>query len=392
MSIIHDALKKAQEQRKGNSAGIPSGNNQPGAKKKPSIALIAVVLLIAVAVVAYLYIPAFHRGKTPPPQQPKIPVSSPAGAAKTPGSAQSVPGPPVKPQAGTAPAAVKPQSLTESREASPSPPQKTFAKKEINRPDSTKTPSALKPAEGGKKPSAVASPRPAERRDVRTAGSPRVVAGTYQKDKDEPEEEPIRRTRAKRTDDEWIDAQYNEALRAINSGRTGDASRIFNDILGRRPNHVESLNNLGVISASRGNKKEALSYFKKILEYDAKYPKAYNNIGLVMMSEGQAQLAEEYFRKAISLDPKGLEPYMNLCAVLRAQGRFQDAEKIMEAPIKSNPRDPLLYLSYAVVKDNLGQTGEAVKYYRQYLSLAKPSDAQRNGVLERLKYLEGGKK
>jgi Flp pilus assembly protein TadD len=103
-------------------------------------------------------------------------------------------------------------------------------------------------------------------------------------------------------------------------------------------------------------------------------------------------LAEEYFRKAISLDPNSLEPYMNLCAVLRAQGRFQDAEKAMEAPIRKNPKDPLLLLSYAVIKDNLGQTGEAVKYYRQYLSLAKPSDAQRNGVLERLKYLEGSKK
>ena len=33
MSIIHDALKKAQEQRKGNAFDVPVGGNQPGAKK-----------------------------------------------------------------------------------------------------------------------------------------------------------------------------------------------------------------------------------------------------------------------------------------------------------------------------------------------------------------------
>ncbi|MDD3847412.1 MAG: tetratricopeptide repeat protein [Syntrophorhabdaceae bacterium] len=389
MSIIHDALKKAQEQRKGSGAGSPLGDSQPEAKKKPSAVLIAVVLAVAVAVVAYLYIPAFHRGKAPPPQQPKIPVSSPAGVAKTPAAAQSAPDPEPQPQTvRTAAVAVKPQPATEANETGLARQQSAPAKKQMAERDATKAPRGLKPAVSGTKP---LPPSLVDAQGAPTTRHPRVVAGSHTKDREEPDEEPIRRTRIRRTDDERIDAQFNEALRAINSGQTGDGSRIFNDILARRPNHVESLNNLGVIAASRGNKKEALSYFKKILEYEANYPKAYNNIGLVMMSDGQPQLAEEYFRKAISLDPNGLEPYMNLCAVLRAQGRFQDADKIMETPIKKNPKDPLLLLSSAVIKDNLGQTGEAVKYYRQYLSLAKPSDAQRNGVLERLKYLEGKK-
>jgi Flp pilus assembly protein TadD len=383
MSIIHDALKKAQEQRKGSTAGVPFGGNQPEAKKKPSVLLIAVVLAIAVAVVVYLYVPAFHRGKTPPPQGPKAPVSSPAGVAKTSGLAQSSPGPEAKPQATrTATAAAKPQPVTQTKETGPSRQQDLSTKKGAPGSDTAKAPSA-----GGRRP----VPSSVDSQDAGKVRSPRAVAGTYQKDREDSGEEPIRRTRTRRTEDERIDAQYNEALRAMSSGQTGDARRIFNDILARRPGHLESLNNLGVIAASRGNKTEALSYFKKILEYEANYPKAYNNIGLVMMSDGQPQLAEEYFRKAISLEPNGLEPYMNLCAVLRAQGRFEDAEKIMEAPIRKNPKDPLLLLSYAVIKDNLGRTGEAVKYYRQYLSLAKPSDSQRNGVLERLKYLEGKK-
>ncbi len=188
---------------------------------------------------------------------------------------------------------------------------------------------------------------------------------------------------ARRTEDERINAQYNEALSAMNAGRTREAQKIFLNILARKPDHVESLNNMGVISASQGNKKEALAYFKKILEYRPNYPKAYNNIGLVMMSEGDAQLAEEYFRKAISLEPEGLEPYLNLSALLRGQKKFQEAAKVLDVPIKKNTRDAMLFLSYAVVKDNLGQSEEAIKYYRQYLGLARSSEV-RNGVVERL--------
>jgi len=218
------------------------------------------------------------------------------------------------------------------------------------------------------------------------------VRGEYRRSVEEPAEEPIRRTPARKTEDERIDAQYNEALNAVKSGRNREAQRMFLAIVARKPDHVESLNNLGVISASLGNKKEALAYFKKILEYRADYPKAYNNIGLVMMSEGDKVLAEEYFRKAISLDPQGLEPYINLSALLRTQGRFQDAAKVLEEPIKRNTGDQLLLLSYAIIKDNMGQTAEAITYYRQYLALAKPSDV-RNGVIERVKYLEDrGKK
>ena len=174
----------------------------------------------------------------------------------------------------------------------------------------------------------------------------------------------------------------------MNSGQSREAQKIFLNILSRKPGHVESLNNLGVIAASQGNKQEALNYFKKILEYRTDYPKAYNNIGLVMMSGGDTKLAEEYFRKAISLESDSLEPSMNLCALLRTQGKYREAAKVLEAPIRKNVRDPLLFLSYAVVKDNLGQSEEAIRYYRQYLSLARQSEVK-NGVLERLRYLEG---
>jgi Flp pilus assembly protein TadD len=376
MSIIHDALKKAQEQRKKDPAGIPY-SNQPEVKKKPRVALVAVVALLAAAVVVYLYVPAFHRQK-----------ASLASQAK--------PSPPAQ----TVAANVKPVQELDRKEyktdEGPTAPTKTDTKE--NRSPAGKT--AARKAEKAALPvpgAVQAASRSWQTGDVLRAAAPVSAKGSkgrgeYRRSVEEPAEEPIRRTPARKTEDERIDAQYNEALNAVKSGRSREAQRMFLAIVARRPDHVESLNNLGVISASLGNKKEALAYFKKILESRADYPKAYNNIGLIMMSEGDKVLAEEYFRKAISLDPQGLEPYINLSALLRTQGRFQDAANVLEEPIKRNTRDQLLLLSYAIIKDNMGQTAEATTYYRQYLALARPSDV-RNGVIERLKYLEDrGKK
>ncbi len=84
MSIIHDALKKAQEQRKQSTTGAPFTSGPPEVKKKPRIALIAVVAILAGAVAAYLYIPAFHRQKAPPVNQakPAAPVPKVVAQAK----------------------------------------------------------------------------------------------------------------------------------------------------------------------------------------------------------------------------------------------------------------------------------------------------------------------
>jgi tetratricopeptide (TPR) repeat protein len=202
----------------------------------------------------------------------------------------------------------------------------------------------------------------------------------------EAQDEPIRRIPARKTENDSINRQYNEALQLMNAGQLKEAQKAFLAVLGRKPDHAEALNNMGVICASLGNRRDAVTYFKKLLEYRPNYAKAYNNIGLLMMTDDPG-LAEEYFRKAISLDAEGLEPYLNLAALLRSGKKYAEAAKVLEAPISKNVRDLNLYLAYAVVKDNLGHTAEAIKYYRQYLSLAK-SSRDRDGVVERLRYLE----
>ena len=332
MSIIQDALKKAQQERKKkNSREIPYHHS--GVQKKPKTVIIYVTAGFCVAAVfAWLFIPYFHKPKQitqavvaqAPVPVPQKPIEKPAVS--------------VTPNVKQGPAGVKTRIAQVQK---------------------------------------IAISPPVERK-TRVAGT----AG-----KEDTKNEPVRAVE-KTPDSESTDSMYNEALREQQSGRTREAKTIYKQILASHPDHIESLNNLGVMAIYEGNTQEALFYFKRILEYRKNYSKAYNNIGLIAMRDGDRQLAEEYLRKAISLEPDDPGPYVNLSALLRSQGRLQEAAKLLEIPIQKNAKDPDLLLSYAVIKDNLGQYEDAARYYRQYLSLLR-TPASRKDIIERLQYVEG---
>lgn len=350
MSIIHDALKKAQEQRKENKKDVPF-KNKTALKKKPNLILIGGVAAFALAIIAYLYIPAFHKPKL-------IPVNKPETAKAVPKPAESKPaepGPKIVPEKNTVMAEVKEKPVQEKM--TPVAREITVNERPV-------------PGIAPERKWAPGKPGPISR-DRRQPG---------------PDVEPVYRTVQRSSEDDFINTQYNEALKLMSAGQLREAQKVFLTILARKPDHIESLNNMGVVSASLGHKKEAKAYFKKLLEYRSNYPKAYNNLGLLMMSD-DPQLAEEYFRKAIALEPDTLEPYLNLSALLTSQKRFAESAKVLEMPIGKDTSDAQLFLSYAVIKDHLGQSDDAIRYYRLYLATVKQARGK-DRIAERLRYLE----
>ncbi|HNS15821.1 MAG TPA: tetratricopeptide repeat protein [Syntrophorhabdaceae bacterium] len=338
MSIILDALKKAQQQRKKPAPEVPF--SLPGPKKKPRMLVYGILLVCVLAVLGYLFIPAFHK-----PRQFAVPAA-----------------PPVPPKQQAAKVEAAPQKPVPVKEA-PKQEEVSVAKQEHVKKITAKTMPV--------RMAAAAQPARKIQAPARRTG--------------EAKEDEAAVTKA--TNSEKVDILYNEAQAALQAGRTGEAKRIYLSILAVKPDHVEALNNLGVIAIQEGNSKGALYYFKKILEFQKAYPKAYNNIGLLMMGEGDKGLAEEYFRKAIVMEPDSIEPYLNLSALLRSDGRLDEAARLLETPIQKKVKNPALFLSYALIQDAAGKTEDAVRYYRRYLSAVKSSEARRE-VIERLRLLE----
>jgi Tfp pilus assembly protein PilF len=186
---------------------------------------------------------------------------------------------------------------------------------------------------------------------------------------------------------ERMTTNYNAALSASEQGRPEEARRLYLAVLADQPDNVEALNNLGVVAMREGNLKEAVFYFRKILEYRKDYANAYNNLGIVMLRDKENKIAEEYFRKAIEVAPQGVEPYLNLVALMRSERRLEEASKVLDPLLRKGQRDGQVFLSAALIKDELGQNDQAIRYYRAYLQTTTQNQDRRK-VVERLSFLE----
>jgi Flp pilus assembly protein TadD len=358
MSVILDALKKAQDERRRANSRPTDGDELLPPKKMRRLYYLFGMTLVLLGIV--LFIPdlqqilkfgAGTRGTTPLGGRPSTTTAPPVA-----------PGP-------SKPEARKINELTKLE----TPPDKAGvsgqASKEKAAPKVSWAPSIQVPASG--------------RQDRMSVG---MLSAPEQKPPSAMDQEQsivVKRANVKDSAAEM----YNNALKAMELGRADEARRSYLAVLADRPDDAETLNNLGVLVMNGGNTRDAFPYFKMALNCRADYPKAHNNLGILYMREGQKRPAEEHLRQALKLDPDGVEPYLNLSALLRSEGRFQEASQLLIGLLKKGGKQPIVHLSYAIINDEMGNYPEAITYYREYLSHAAQG-AERGTVTDRLKVLE----
>ncbi|MCX5803429.1 MAG: tetratricopeptide repeat protein, partial [Proteobacteria bacterium] len=241
MSIILDALKKAQQERKQTTTKTTYTFKNPG--QKPRWVVYGILIVVIASVVGYLYIPAFHK--------PKV-------VAKV----------IVKPE----PPKTKPVTVEAKKvEATPQKPVVALIEK---KPEPVKTPVKTEKAKPKEEVKVAVQKTEVVKKEVvkKEIIAKRVKQKTpaIRKERKEPAPEGQRQdigVTAGKVDERKLDLIYNEALKEAQMGRVNEAKRLYLSILAERPDHIEALNNLGVIATNEGNTKEALFYFKKILEY-----------------------------------------------------------------------------------------------------------------------------
>jgi tetratricopeptide (TPR) repeat protein len=391
MSVILDALKKAQQERKTISKKISFGFAKMPAKPKRTFYIAVAGILCFALILAFL--PLFYKTFFNKPQA--LVVRQPLPSK----SIQQNQAPGQIPEKTISTASKLPTQTATVPEAKP---QITEKPKETVMPEKSKT------TEIGIQTMKAPEMKKAEREQTADDDKTKIARRLYAERIKELKKQANRKNTSptvehetkrlnehsentqvivKRVNDEKITFLYNEALKEANKGNTDEAKKIYISILVERPNHVEVLNNLGALAMKEGNTREAMFYFRKILENKKDYEKAYNNMGLIMMREGEYKLAEEHFRKSIELDKNSIEPYLNLSALLRGEKRFEEASRLLEILLMKGEKNPAVHLSYALIKDEMGQYEDAIKHYRYYLREGG-KHAERNMVIERLKQLE----
>jgi tetratricopeptide (TPR) repeat protein len=115
------------------------------------------------------------------------------------------------------------------------------------------------------------------------------------------------------------------------------AAASYDEVLRRRPNHADAMNNRGNACHALGQHERALKDYDKALELNPSKASFHNNRGLAIKALGDHPLAMACFQRAIGLQPDYGLAHFNFGLSLFATGRYQDAVASHDEAIRHMP-------------------------------------------------------
>jgi len=124
---------------------------------------------------------------------------------------------------------------------------------------------------------------------------------------------------------ENIEEQFFRALNLEDEGRDDRAAAVYGALLARKPDHVDSMVNLGNIHYRRGSVEDAEAWYRKAIRLEPDHVEANYNLANLLAENGNAAEAVLLYRRAIREDPEFADAHFNLAQTLEGLGDRQTA-------------------------------------------------------------------
>jgi len=133
------------------------------------------------------------------------------------------------------------------------------------------------------------------------------------------------------------DVWFNLGVFAHSRGSHAKALEYMEEADALRPDHAETLNNLGVLYAQNKSLRRAERALRACIELEPEMAKAWDNLGLVLFRAGRYDEATEAFRTEVEFDPQASFAHYNLGCALAAEGLVADASASFERAVEIAP-------------------------------------------------------
>ena len=160
-----------------------------------------------------------------------------------------------------------------------------------------------------------------------------------------------------------------EAIDHHQTGRLGDAERLYRSILEKRPNDADALHLLGVICHQIGNLAEAETLIKRAIAVDNKAALFHVNLGNVLKQRGKQDEAMASFRKALSLQPDLAEAHYNLANELYANNDVEKAVTHYTKALRTNPQMAEAHYNLGIALQTQDRIEEAISSYSRAVAI-----------------------
>jgi tetratricopeptide (TPR) repeat protein len=130
-------------------------------------------------------------------------------------------------------------------------------------------------------------------------------------------------------------------------GRLDQAARLYRNVLGAQPEHLDALHLLGVIALQQGDHRGAAERICRAVSRNPANAAYHANLAEALRGLGELDRAADCCRTALRLQPHYSEATNNLGLVLLAQGRIDEAAAQLRQALRLKP-------DYGMAWNNLG--------------------------------------
>ena len=160
------------------------------------------------------------------------------------------------------------------------------------------------------------------------------------------------------------------AARALTAQRQGDHERaagLYQRALELTPADPQLHNNLGTVYRALGQPEEAYRAFEAALAADVEYAPAWSNLGIVLDALGRSEEAEKAYREALRLDPSNAGARVNLANAYAERGAVPQALGLLRTALTDDPDLPEAHYAMARLLESGGDLAGARRHYTAFL-------------------------
>lgn len=172
-------------------------------------------------------------------------------------------------------------------------------------------------------------------------------------------------------------ANMSEAMLALQSGAYllrdhhmfEKAKTFYQTILQINPNHLDALNDMGLILQEENNLEGAIDSFKKALSIDPTYSNAYHNLGALFQTQKRPKEAALLYEKNLELDPNSFEAHLNLGNIYREEEKLEKALEHTQKALNLEPNHPGIHNNIGLIYHQKGDREKAEFHLKKALEL-----------------------
>jgi len=169
---------------------------------------------------------------------------------------------------------------------------------------------------------------------------------------------------------------FNSGVTFYNQKEYSKAIQAYQKVIELDPTYVEAYNNLGIIYQMMGDVERAFGTYQKATEINPRYEKGYNNLGILLLLKGRYEEALEAFQKALAINPNNIESHINLGILFMKKGQSDEAIESYQKALAIDPLHRETHYNIALLYEQLENFELAISHYQQFIQLSSKSHSE----------------